>query len=749
MRTNFLKTPSGVIICSAVMASVLLAASPLAVSAHGASVQAVRQNVIKGRVVDVGGEAVIGASVMLKGTTTGVITDLDGNFSLNNVRAGQVIVVSYIGCKTQEIKITADNRPLNIVLQEDRAVLDEVVVVGYGVQKKETLSGSVAVVDDKMFKDKGTTSNPLSVLQGQVAGTRITRSSSAPGEEGWNISVRGAVSRNSSGPLVIIDGVSSEGTAELSQLNAADIESMSFLKDASAAIYGAKAAGGVILITTKSAKAGRVKIEYNGSYTHKIVGLQAKLMNFDEWCDGTMQVSLNDGLGTDYTWYRFAEMAKAMKGGWLDLTSGMNPAQPIPGVFGGIDDLVFQDVDWEKALWKNAGSTQHNLSLSGGTDKVTYRLSVGYLNDLSTLRYGNNSNERYNFRLNNTFNLTDRIKINSTITASRRKQVSPTQINAVLSSTPLHPGFPLATLDGKPYNWGEEYGPNWLAELGGDNSLVQNRLSINEQFSYNIFKGLDFTASFGYSTDNSSRDKKYLSIDWYTYNGTPRGSERSPYPKMSDNYYEKSMSRTESYTASAYLSYDKTFGNDHNLKIMAGVQYDRMGYELTGTQASDIQSSLEVLNGSGTIKISGATKYEEAMLSYYSRLNYNWKERYLIEGTLRYDGSSKFQPQNRWDLFYGVSAAWRLTEEPLLKWVKEHVGDLKLRASYGQVGNQSGIDRYDGIQFYDFSSKGGALLDGEKLSYITAGKLVSLERKWERIHNYNYYCPLNVFNLLF
>lgn len=737
MRNRLLKDSSKGILLSAIMVSICWITCPQITWANSSKVQQVQQGTVRGHVVDATGETIIGANVTVKGTTIGTITDIDGNFTLNNVRKGQILVVSFIGYKSQEVSVDGSDKPMHIVLREDTEMIDEVVVVGYGTQKKETLSGSIAVVDNKLFKDKGTTANPLGALQGQVPGTRITRTSSAPGEEGWNISVRGAVSTNSAGPLVIIDGMPTEGTSALSQLNTSDIESMSILKDASAAIYGAKAAGGVILVTTKRATAGKAKVEYSGSFTRKIVGLQAQLMNYDQWCEGTMQTVLNDGLGTDYSWYRYAQLAQTMKGGWLDLQNGENPSEPIPGVFGGIQDMTFMEVDWEDVMWKNANSTQHDLSISGGNEKVTYRVSVGYLNDQSTLRYGENSNERFNFRLTNTFQLNSRMNLSSVISASRRNQVTPTRINSMLSSSPVHMGFPLSTIDGKPYNWGNEYGPNWLGELGGDNKLKANSLMVNETLKYNIMDGLDFTASLSYSHDDAVRDKQYLAIDWYTYDGTPRRADKTPYPRQEDSYYEKSYQMTNNYSASAYLTYAKRFGEAHNLDVLLGVQYDRMDYEFSGTQANDILSSLEVLNGSGAIKISEARKYEEAMMSYYMRLNYNWKEKYLFETNLRYDGSSKFQPENRWDFFYGFSGAWRITEEPFMSGIKEVLGELKLKLSYGQVGNQSGIDRYDGIQFYDFLSKGGALLDGEKLSYISAGKLVSKSRSWERIHNYN------------
>ena len=401
---NKMRISSRRMLFSAFMASALMAGGPLSAFAGTGSAQWAQQaNGITGTVVDENGEPIIGASVVVKGTTNGTITDFDGKFSLSG--ATGTIIISYIGYKTQEVSAEG-KKSLKVVMQEDSEMLDEVVVGGYGAQKKETLTGSVAVVGPDMFKDKGTVANPLQAMQGQVPGLRITRSSAAPGEEGWGISIRGAVSKNSTEPLLIIDGVPASGVSEMAQLNTADIESINFLKDASAAIYGSKAAGGVILITTKRAEKGKTKVEYNGSYTRKIVGLQPRLMSLDEWADGVIQTRRNDGYGEDDQWIRYATMAKQLKGSWFKADGGGGIA-PIPGAFTGVADFVFHDMNWTDVLWGNANSTQHDLSVSGGSEKVTYRLSLGYLNDQGTLQWGNNSNERFNVRLSNTFHITD------------------------------------------------------------------------------------------------------------------------------------------------------------------------------------------------------------------------------------------------------------------------------------------------------------------------------------------------------
>ena len=283
---------------SMVVASALLTGIPQKTYAEVDRSQSVMQTVtVKGTVLDANNEPIIGASVLMKGTTNGTITDIDGNFTLSNVNPG-TLVVSYIGYKTREINVNG-SAPVKIILQEDSEVLDEVVVVGYGTQKKSSLTGAVTVVGAKMLQEKGGLSSPLEALQGQVPGVMITRSSSAPGDESWGLSLRGSVSVNSTEPLIIIDGVAYESVNELRLLNPNDIESMNFLKDGAAAIYGSRAAGGVVLITTKKGAEGKVKVEYSGSATLKTVGLMASAMNIDQWADGVMTVLTNDKKTSD------------------------------------------------------------------------------------------------------------------------------------------------------------------------------------------------------------------------------------------------------------------------------------------------------------------------------------------------------------------------------------------------------------------------------------------------------------------
>lgn len=695
--------------------------------------------IIKGKVIDKDGEPLIGVSVSIVGTSSGVITDIDGRYTINIPENAIQLKFSYLGFKEQIFTI-GTQLEINVTMLDNEQILSEVVVVGYGTQKKATMTGAVTVVDGKSMENKGTLSSPLQALQGQVPGVIITRSSSAPGDESWGMNLRGAVSRNSTSPLVIIDGVEYESVNELRLLNPSDIESINFLKDASAAIYGSKAAGGVVLVQTKKAQQGKTRIEYSGSVSAKFVGLSPDMMSLSQWADAVIQARTNDGFGNDDVWMRYARLALANKGYYINLDHTNNP---ISGAFTDVADYVFFDTDWNDIMWGSAASTQHELSISGGGDKATYRASLGYMYDDSNLKWGENNNNRYNFRLSNSFKVTKALTLESVIAYNRQDQVAPTQISSALGTSTQQPGFPSSTIDGKPYAWGTWGAPNWHAELGGENKLKVSAINISETFNYSITNDLKAVATFGYNTSSATRDVVSKSIDWYNYAGTRMVRTN---PTQANSYYEKSSSRTDFYSFSGYLEWNRTFAKDHDIKVMGGVQYNMKEYDYVRTNSKDILPSLDVINGSGTVTY-GGNKWQEAVMSYFGRANYAYKSRYMLEGLFRYDGSSKFQPENRWSAFGGVSAGWRISEEPFMENLRKYVDNLKLRISYGNVGNQSGIDRYDGVQLYNFSPNNGALVGNGKLSYIdTNGKLVSIDRTWERIHNYNIGLDFGFFN---
>lgn len=733
---NNLKSSLKRVLFSMMVASAFGALVPQLAYAEAPKTQAVMQTItVKGKVVDASGEPVIGASVLMKGTSNGTITDIDGNFTLANMQPG-VLVVSYIGYKTNEISVNS-SAPIKVVLAEDSELLDEVVVVGYGTQKKATMTGSVTVVNDKMLESKGTMSSPVQALQGQVPGVIITRSSTAPGDESWSMSLRGAVSKNTTAPLVIIDGIEYESVNELRLLNPSDIETINFLKDASASIYGSKAAGGVVLVTTKKAKEGKVQVEYNGSVTAKFIGLSPNLMGLDEWATTLIETRKNDGYTDDDIWMQYAKMALAYKNKYINLD---NTTNPFSG-FTDVADFVFFDTDWQDIMWGTAASTQHELAVSGGSEASKYRLSLGYMFDDSNLKWGNNNNNRYNLRLTNSFKLSDKASIESVIAYNRQDQVAPTQIGSALSTGVQQPGFPSATADGKPYAWGTWGGPNWFCELGGDNKLKVSAINISETFNYSIIKDLKLSVTAGYNTSNATRDTQQKSIEWYNYVGD-RVVRTSP--TDAESSYTKTNARTDFYSVSGHLDWSHLFADVHDVQLMVGSQYNMKEYEYTYIRSMGILPSLEIPNSKdGLIYLTSAdkkttsSKWQEAVMSYFGRANYNYRSKYMLEGQFRYDGSSKFQPENRWVFYWGVSGGWRLSEEAFIQKLN-FIDELKLRASYGSVGNQAGVDRYDGTQLYNFKATQGALLGNGKVSYVdTNEKLPSLDRTWERIHNYN------------
>lgn len=710
----------------------MLLSSGQAMAAGGQSPAITQQSTVKGTVTDKSGEPIIGATIQVVGQQGGTITDLDGNFTLNAPQ-GAKVKISYIGYKEQTVTVSGNT--LSIVLSDDAELLEEVVVVGYGTQKKESLTGAVTAIDDKAFQQKGALSSPLQALQGQVPGVMITRSSSAPGDESWSMNLRGASSANSTDPLIIIDGVAANSVNELRLINSNDIESINFLKDGSAAIYGSRAAGGVVLITTKKGKEGKLKIEYSGSATLRTVGLMPELMNIDQWADAIQAALINDN-NTANVWMTYAALAKQYKGQYIDLQTTSNPFGNA--AFTDVKDFVFDDkADWLGSLFDNSWSTNHSVSLAGGDDRNTYRISLNYLYDGSTLQYGNNNNQRYNLRFNNNYKFNKIFSLASSIAYNRQEQVAPTLVGAALTVNMPMPGLPLTAMDGKPYAWGTWGSPVAKLDEGGDNQLSVSAINISETLNAQLTDWLTASVNLGYNTSNARRKTVQNSITYYNYAGN---TQTLTDPTQEKSYFRETYARTDFYSVSGYLTAQKTFAKLHNATMMVGTQYELTDMEGFGAEYSDILDGLDVINGSGTLKLanSGAGQnYKTAIMSYFGRLNYDFDSRYLLELNARYDGSSKFLPENRWDFFWGASVGWRINQEHFLRDVK-WLSNLKLRASYAEMGSQSGIDNYDGYQFYNLNSLGGVYVGSDRLTTIsTNGKFASTTRQWERIKNYN------------
>lgn len=715
-----------------------------------ATVAAAADQTISGTVTDEKNQPLPGVTVAIKSTTRGTTTDAAGKYSISIPDDNAVLVFSFVGYERQEIvvgKLTA----LNVQLKGEARGLDEVVVVGYGTQKRATLSGSIATIDNKVFQDRGVVDNPLSALQGQVPGVVVTRTSAAPGRASWNFQIRGATSTNSTEPLILIDGMAVSSQAALNSINPNDIENMSFLKDASAAIYGARAAGGVVLVTTKRAKAGKTTIQYDGSVSQKVLGLQPHLINGQQFGQGLVDGTTNDFYGTPPTtflWYKFGQMMlNPPASGYIDYTNNgtVSPANnPLNPGFGDVKDQTFFNTNWVDILWGKATSTQHSLSISGRNERSGYRVSLGYLNDGSMLQWGQNSNSRYNIRLTHDYQFTNKLKLETNISLEKNDIIQPTLISSVMGQY-QQPGFPVSTIDGKPYAWGTQYSPNWQAELGGENKEYNNRVFTNFRLSYQLSKNLSLVGQAGYNWTATDVKEQQKVISWYNYLGTIQAADN---PTRQNSAYRRRLDKDAYTTLNAYLNYAKTFGQDHDLSVTVGTNYERDEYNWyqarTSYVANDNVPSLNLGIGDATTKSVDERQNHYAIGSYFGRFNYAYQQKYLLEVNTRYDGSSKFDAANRWKFFYGVSGGWRISQETFMKNLT-FLNDLKLRASYGTVGNQSNIGLYDYVQLLNVAATGGATSAGFPIigaspvvTVAPTTSLVSLNRTWERVETTNF-----------
>jgi TonB-linked SusC/RagA family outer membrane protein len=724
---------------------------------------------ISGKILDAKTkETIIGATIKVKGTSGGAVSDAKGHFEIN-ASPGSILQISYVGYLTKEIPADAGT-PMVISLAENSSDLSEVVVVAYGTQKKPSVVGAIATVSAKVFEDRGPTNNPIANLQGQVPGMVVTRTSAQPGRENWNFQIRGATSVNGQDPLIILDGVALNNNNELNSINPNDIDNISVLKDGSASIYGARAAYGVVLITTKKGKAGKMQIQYDPSVSEKLLGLQPKMANIDQWANGLLQAKTNDNYGVAPTtdlWYQMANFALANKGKVIlasqipgNTTGGITANSfynglPVPA-FLDVKELDFIDVSLQQYLWGRATSTQHNLAISGGTEKNTYRVSLGYLNDGSQLQIGNNGNQRYNLRLNNSYKFSDRVQLETNISLEQNNIQQPTMYTTGSYSAlgnGFQVGLPMYTQSGKPYQWGGVASPAGLLRDGGDNLENNSRALLNSTLTYNFMKHLTFTGTAGYNVwwqDDRvqtktvrlySYDDKYLTGTTAPSGGSTGGSENYFRANINDKYYN----------LIGRVTYANTFNGVHDVSLMVGSSYERDEYDMFNTRTYNLGSDdVPSLNlGLSSTQAGFVTNDEQrnhyALGSYFARATYAFKGKYLFEGTGRYDGSSKFIAAKRWKPFYSIMGGWRLGEESFIK-NTNIFSELKLRASYATSGSQGGIGLYDYLQSLNVSSSGTLLGTSLATATTTTGNLVSLDRTWETVIKRNLGIDFGVLN---
>ena len=638
---------------------------------------ALSAKVVTGKVVSAtDGEELIGATVQVQGTQTGTVTDFEGNFKVN-ANEGQSLVVSYVGFFSKTVKVGSESH-YDIQLEEDKKSLDEVVVIGYGVQKKKLVTGATLQVkgDDVA---KLNTSNPLQALQGQTPGMTIISESGQPGE-GLKVNIRGLGTTGSSGPLYIIDGV----RGDIATVNPADIESIDVLKDAaSAAIYGSQSANGVVLVTTKSGKEGRSVVAFDGYYGWQTAPRKIEMLNASQYMAIMNEQNLNSG-NSVYDWDNIKSI-------WRYDAEG--------------NKLGVIDTDWVDQMFKdNAQTYSGNLSISGGSQKGNYALSLGYLEQEGIVGGRDVSNyERYNFRVNSEYQVIDNfLKVGEQVSFIYYKKNGISvgnQYNNTLRSafgtSPLAPVYSDNGRYGSPYNdtsasdWYNADGNPYGAMMTNTNNKTQNMtLTANAFAEMEFIKNLKFRTTLGvkYDSNNYRSFTPMYHFSVYSLNDTRTGVSQS----ASDGL---------GITWTNTLSYNFKLA-EHNIDAMVGYEvYRTEGQSIYGANGSlrdgfDTWKYAYLSNGTATnseggLSVSGTPWDEERMVSYFGRVGWNWKERYMATATVRRDGSSRFAKGHRFGTFPSISAGWVVTNESFMEPVTSVMDYFKLRVSWGQVGNQN------------------------------------------------------------
>ncbi len=672
---------------------------------------------VRGLVLDANTkEPLIGVSIMEKGTSNGTFTDLDGNFSLK-VKSNSILKLSSVGYST--IELNCNKVQGTILMKEDTKTLQEVVVVGYGTQKKVNLTGSVTSIDGAKISAKPA-SDVLTALQGEMPGVAVLRSSGQPGSETSGIRIRGFSSANATSALVLIDGI--EG--DMTLLNSNDIASISVLKDAAAcAIYGARAAAGVILITTRSGSEGKIRVSYDGYFGINTPGnMPERLPAWEE--QNMINISRVNASGSP-EW-------NAEQSSWV----GNPNFNYRPNYSNGRWDL-FQATNWVNEGTKNYTTQQnHSVSVSGGKKDLNYMISAGYYTKNGILEYGPDKNRRYNFRAKINSEVNEYVDLG--FMASYDGQFIDTnpygatnileRLYHVRGRQPIYNPVEDVNYNKDPYNGDLQVNPIDLMKNGGISSnQYEEYVGKGDLTIKNIIKGLrlNLSASRHLSYYSSEVDNRYLV--WYDRLGTTvRFSANDP------NSLTKQKNGDYHDTFEALLNYDLKLGN-HSFSALAGTTYENYRKDQISATAKALNSNDFFSFGYYDSSVVGNTSISDeidtwAMMSYFGRVNYNYADRYLFEANMRYDGSSRVAPEARWKAFPSVSAAWRINQE---KWFNiPWVDNMKLRASWGQLGNGAVLGLYDYIPQINSGTQ-----IGEK--YFYQGQLASLNKKWEIISTTN------------
>lgn len=679
------------------------------------SLQVIQQvHKITGTVVDKAGLPVIGANVIVKGTTNGTVTDVEGRFSLE-IPENAVLLVSYIGYVEREMQV-GDESALSIILQEDTQALEEVVVVGYGTQKKINLTGAVESISSDVIEDRPIKS-VADALQGTALGVTVTSAAGQPGEFS-KIKIRGDASLNSDGALVLIDGM----PGDLNQVNPQDIENISVLKDAaSSAIYGARAAEGVILVTTKSGKSTKTRVEYSGNISFNTPTRIPESTTAAEHARLSNLAFTNAGLAPNFT----EEAINAINN---------HSTVSIPK---GNDWIYTADMDWIDLMMDRSFQQQHNLTVSRSQESLKYLFSAGWLDqDGMFSEYGPDNFDRFNLRSNVNLDIVkDKLNLDSRITFSRMDQRYHPKFGKwtipYITFIQAGPNMPIYDTNGNYARYRMQANPIQALREGGEGKEFTNVVDGIFTLSYKPITDLTLKAVGG-----ARFTSKEIS-EWRRAYGKygPNGLVSMAAGQSGDNNLTLTKDNTRYFTGQLLAEYSKSLGS-HDFKLLGGWSAEMEYYSmLSGKRLNIVGNELPALDLGATDGWSNdGDETHWALLSGFMRLNYAYASKYLFEANFRADGSSRFSSRNKWGIFPSFSIGWRITEEDFMK-EQNLFSNLKLRASWGQLGNQNGLGLYDHIAQYVVD--GYYPFKNELAQWAKLSQLPSETRSWETVEMKN------------
>ncbi|TKG95872.1 SusC/RagA family TonB-linked outer membrane protein [Puteibacter caeruleilacunae] len=679
---------------------------------------------ITGTVTDANGEPLPGVSVVVKGTTVGITTNIDGNYSLDLPEGASVVTFSFVGMKSQEI-VVGSQKVINVKLEEDAIGLEEVVAIGYGVTTKASAVGAVSQVDVELIENRPV-SKLTDAIQGALPGLTVSRNTGQPGDASVGLQVRGITSVNSSGstsvgPLVLIDGV--EG--DINDVNPQDIASFNVLKDAAASIYGSRAAGGVILIETKRGTKERAKFKVSYTQTLKeatYIPRKASPFQYYTMFNEMKTESGQTPLYTEENTFQYLDdpdayvLVQGNKANFWPERTGLTYRGPLEDIF-----------------WDTGRQHIYNITTGGGNDKLSYYVSGSLLDEEGIFAYGPDDFRKYNFRFNLDSKLSKKLKLKSSIGGiySEKNQV-PNVSRVVNNYYGTYVNSPVWNEQGDFYSPRRVLNPIQEQLESGKKQTDHYKVNGNVSLIYDIFKGLQFEgkASVTYDFYNTKTNTK--SFDMLGWNSQVMKTINNPNSRRRD-YDQRYAS-----TLYGLLRYNRKI-EDHNFGIMVGANQDEWDREGFGAWRNNIsvQDPFTLNTGNPDEQFNSDWGDQWAIRSYFGRVNYSYKDRYMLEASIRRDGTSRFHSDHRWGNFKSLSLGWRMTEEswfPKTTWLDY----AKLRMSYGESGNQNNIGLYDYISDLNINNNPVVIgTSGTMHPSASEGGMVSLEREWETVITYN------------